>query len=383
MSGRGPIIEPPPDPGPPIGLPPPTIEPPSAPPLIGAKPPATPSTAPANVTSVSRPTDGIPQSGAQLWMRKWHLTVGPASGETNKAIDLSLLDFEFDVQQEQNTPPWYAHIKVWNPGQSMIQKLAAKELTHVLLEAGYQSPSRQYGRLFTGQINYFKQGRQSGTDHFVELYASTFDMATNAAVVNTWLPAGHQAIDSIKAAVTAMSPYGVVLGQVPDDLDAAKSPRGRTLFGMARDILRDIERTEEGHFFIDLDGKLHLLRDGDVLNMGSQIVPILNAHTGLIDVPTRTMEGAVEVVCLLNPAITPGMQIRLNNADVFGYTEVNNDAMIDDAQKFAFAQSIKHDDGYYPVGSVRHQGQNRGNPWYSHIVTQKALQGVGLRTSIA
>jgi hypothetical protein len=181
-----------------------------------------------------------------------------------------------------------------------------------------------------------------------------------------------------------MSPYGIVLGQVPDDLDDTKSPRGRTLFGMARDILRDIERTEHGHFFSDNDKRIHFLRDGDILNLGSQIVPILNGRTGMVDVPTRTMDGAVEVTCLLNPMITPGMQIRLNNEEIYGYNDINTDMLPDDARKFGDASSILHSDGYYPVGNVRHQGQNRGNPWYTHIVTERVIQDIGPpKTSIS
>jgi hypothetical protein len=385
VSGRGPIVEPPPDPigG---GPPPAPIEMPGQSPIIGAKPPAKagpPSTAPANVTSVKSPGDGTPQPGGKLWMRKWRLTIGPSSGESNKSIDLSLLDFEFTVDQQINVQPWVAQIKVWNPSPDIVSLLINKQLTVVMLEAGYQSPSAQYGRVFAGQITYFKHGRANATDSFMELHAATNDTAINAAVVNTWLPVNWQTEDAINALQAAMLPYGVTLGQIPADLDKTKQPRGRLMFGMARDYLRDIERTEHAHFFTDSKGHLHLLRDNEALNMGSQLVPILNQRTGLIDVPTRTMDGAVEATCFLSPAITPGMQVHINNTDVAGFSQVDTDQQISDSFKFSSANNpmVFKADGYYLVGAVKHQGQNRGNPWYSHLTTNRIIQEPDLKKS--
>jgi hypothetical protein len=378
-------------------------------PSVASKAPA-PSTAPANVTAVRDPADGTVQSGGKLWMRKWKLSIGPPSGgsgapvpggnvpsssnvpanqygppapQQGGGIDLSLLDFEFDVEQAQYQPPWKARIKVWNPNQTILGGLASKELSHVYLEAGYQSPSQQYGRVFAGLINFYRHGRQNATDTFVELYATTYDTGVNAAVVNTWLPAGYQTQDAINAVLSAMTPYGITLGQMPNNLSTTAQPRGRLLFGMARDYLRDIARTEKANFFIDTQGRLHMLKEDDVLAMGSEVVPVLNSKTGLIDVPTRTMDGAIECHCLLNPAIVPGSQIHINNQDVAGFDAINVDALPNDAQKFTDASIVFKADGYYPVGSVRHQGQNRGNPWYSHIITKKAIPAVGPKFGIS
>ena len=343
-------------------------------PPAGGPPPIT---APANVTSVRSPTDGTPQNGAQLWMRKWKLTVGTPSGQN--ALDLSLLDFEFDIEMQEMVPPWIGRIKVWNPGDQVTGVLASKQMTKVSLFAGYQAPSTQYGSLFQGQINYFKIGRQT-TDTYIEIFATTMDPALNAAIVNTWLPAGWGDNDAIQALVTAMAPFGISLGQITD-LGNKTSPRGRLLYGMARDYLRDIARTHDAQFFTDLDGKLHLLKEGDILKMGNQTVPVLNGRTGLIDVATRTMDGAVEVKCLLNPSIRPGMQIHIDNASVAEIKTVDTTNLVADAFRLSMGSYINKADGYYPVGSVRHQGQNRGNPWYSQIVSRKAVPDVGLKTS--
>lgn len=347
----------------------------SLPPAVASKPP---STSRPNVNSTRSPNDGVVQDGSRLWMRKWKLTVGSESG---KGLDLSRLDFEFSVEQQMNVTPWQARIKVWNPNEEIISRIGAKELSHVSLEAGYQEPSQQYGSLFIGQISYIKAGRQDAIDTFVEIHAFTNSTAINAAVVNTWLPAGHQAIDSINAVKAAMAPFGVTGGQISDDLSQTKAPRGRLMFGMARDILRDIERTEKGHFFSDNSGRLHFLKDADVLKMGSETVPILNKKTGLIDIPTRTIDGAVDAQCFLNPKIVPGTRIKINNKDLANTAPVKPDQFIQTAEQFSQQSITVKGDGYYRVGHVRHQGQNRGNPWYSHITTEKAIQEPGFPTS--
>jgi hypothetical protein len=317
--------------------------------------------------------------GETLFGRKWKLSVGTPAGTT--AMDLSLLDFEFAVEETLWFPPTKARIKIWNVGDNIISRLN-KELTQVLLEAGYQSPSKQYGQVFAGQIAYFKAGRQDAVDKYVEIWAATYDTAVNAAVVNTWLQAGWVTEDAINAVLSAMLPFGVTLGQLPDDLDKSKKPRGRLMFGMARDFLRDIERTEKGHFFIDQQGKLHFLRDDEALKVRNETIPILNKKTGLIGVPTTTLDGAVEAQCLLNPSIHAGSRVKINDKDTISkYTDVGSQQLISDAYRLSMTEFNFKPDGIYTVGHVRHQWQTRGNPWYSSFTTQRVDQQPGLGTS--
>lgn len=327
------------------------------------------STAQPNVNSVSLPGDGTARAGNRLWMRKWLLTVGQNAGA---GTDLSLFDFEFSVDKQMYQNTTTAKIKIWNLGDDTIDHLMSKQYTTIDLWAGYQPPSTQYGRLFNGQIGYFKEGRQNTVDTFVELFAFSYDEAINASVVNTWLKQGWTTKDALNACVAVMGKDGIVLGQVPD-MNSRPQPRGRLLFGNPRDIVRDIARTENAQAFYD-NGKLHLLRPGEVLKLGSDTVPILNVNTGMIDVPTRTMDGAVEVTCLLNPAIAPGGQIHVNNEDTTSFHPVVDASFVDASKQMQDSDFIFKVKGYYRVGSVKHEGQNRGVPWFSHIVTEQRLQ---------
>jgi hypothetical protein len=301
-------------------------------------------------------------------MRKWSLTVGDIGGQN--AYDLSQLGFEFDVQMQTSPTVWKAHVRIWNPPPDLPGKVG-KEYTHVNLDAGYMPPSKQYGNVIQGMINYYHWGRQNATDVFLDLHMAMHDTAFTAAVVNTWIPIGATKNDIVNQVVTmAMAPYGIVIGQITD-LGPEKSTRGRALAGMARDILRDMARTADAQWFIDNDGKLHMLKQSEILSLGNVSVPLLSPSTGLIDVPTQVMGSGVEIQCLLNPSIRPGTRVQVDDK------YVNRVGAIDGSEAFKTTFQAQSPltaklapGGYYSVGQVKHWGANRGTPWYSRIITQ-------------
>jgi hypothetical protein len=312
-----------------------------------------------------------PKAGGQLWLRRWSLTIGDVTGA--KALDLSWLAFTFSVKQQQLASPWSATITVYNVSNDLLNSVdTQKEYTNVRLEAGYWSG--QYGVLFEGPIVYYRSGRKDATDTFIEIYAAVADMAFSQAIINSWLPAGHVKQDVLNAAIASFGPYGmgIVAGQITQ-LSQQQATRGRTLFGMTASILRDIARSEDAQWFIDQDKKLHLLRQDEAISLADTTVPILNSRTGMIGVPEQTLGGAVNVRCLLNPAIRPGKKIQLNQADVVHYTAINPDAAMNAQLAFDLSKTqneqARHADGFYTVGAVEHTGESRGNTWYTNIVT--------------
>ena len=304
------------------------------------------------------------REGGYLWLRKWKLTVGPQGGDS--AMDLSELAFEFHVQQQAaSLTPWSAVITVYNAGDNILTGMQ-KELTHVVLEAGYRS--EQYGIIFAGPIAYYKHGRLNATDTFVEMHAIQNEQAVNGGIINSWIPQGYTKLDVVKACIDVMQ--GVTMGQITD-LGDEKSPRGRVLHGKAQDILRDVAHTADAEVFLDSNGRLHLLGKDEALEMQDDIVPILNSSTGLIDVPTLTLGAGVDARCLLNPNIKPGGQVKIAKKDITSFDASVAYGTMDPTQGFNMdmaRQSLK-DDGYYVVLNVEHSGQNRGNPWYSDIKT--------------
>lgn len=311
-------------------------------------------------TGSSKDTDG-----SLLWIRNWKLTVGTQSG--TDAVDLSRLGFTFEISEQQVSSPVQARFMIYNVGDNIIARMQ-KELTIVYFEAGYRKPSAQYGKVFEGPINYYRRGRESATDTFVEIYAMANDLAVNSATVNTSLPAGHTKEDVLKAVVAAMAPYGVGLGQVTE-LGKEQSPRGRVIYGMAVDVLRDLGQTANANWFIDKDGKLNLIREDESLKQGTNAIPVLNSKTGMIGVPVQTSDGGIEVRSLLNPSVRPGGQIKVNNKDVTQSTQVTQGLSVSTGMQLSQQSMMLASDGVYTVGSVHHTGESRGNNWYTDITT--------------
>ena len=307
-----------------------------------------------------------PQSAGRLWMRKWGLSIGPQSGQN--ALDLSRLGFNFEVEKTKGMTCWRGRITIYNPNSAIVNGLQ-KQYTHVVLQAGYQPPSQQYGIIFAAPIAWYKYGRLNATDTYIELHGITGDEAATQAVVNTTLPSGSSQLDKVNACLTAMKPYGVTAGYITD-LGDIKSSRGMLLYGLCRDVLRDVVRTASANYHIDDDLKLHILKEFE--SFQTEQVPVLNSKSGMVDVPYQTSDGGIEVTCLLNYAIRPGRRINLNNQDVVQSTQSPSgdvSRLVDDSQRLQIQAMGMHKDGFYEVGKVRHFGDNRGNPWFSYLMT--------------
>jgi hypothetical protein len=178
----------------------------------------------------------------------------------------------------------------------------------VLLQAGYEDGP--FGTIFDGSIIQAKRGRENATDTYLDIVAADGDQAYNFAVVNTSLPAGSTAKTRLDALTGSMAPHGVTPGYAPE-LPGAALPRGRVLFGMARDHMRTLADSTETKWSIQ-SGKVDLVPLTGVIP-GEAIV--LNAATGMVGIPEQTQDG-IKVRCLLNPEIRMGRAIQIDNASI-------------------------------------------------------------------
>lgn len=312
------------------------------------------------------------RAGGPLWLRRWNLRVGTNVGD--KAVDLSALAFEFQVEKALNSTPYSAVITVYNIEPDLVTRMA-KELTVVHLDAGY-AKSTQYGEVFHGPIVYYKFGRKDATDTYVEIHALQQDVETNRSKANEFLPAGHTQTDVVKACLATMEGGRVKLGQYPDEMDRVRSPRGRVIHGMTRDTLRDVTRTFNATAHIADSTTLHILKEGEALQEGYESVPVLNNKSGLIGVPTQTLNAGVEIRSLLNPALNPGHQLKVAIKDINAIIDTSKEnPSAGSGNAVATAEQLQRitpraNDGIYVVGTVRHWGHNRANPWYSDVSTK-------------
>lgn len=285
------------------------------------------------------------------WLRKIELSV--AGG--GKTIDLSEMRVRFLVQQElQRQRPAVAQITISNLSEATANAIN-KEGKVISLKAGYDDG---FGLIHTGEI-YQKRGpgRETPVDKYLTLNSKSGDTAYSFAVVNKTLAAGHTWRDQVDVALEAMKPYGITAGFIAD-LGSQKMPRGRALFGMARDLLRNIAQSTNSAWTIR-DQKLDIVKNDKSME-GKAFV--LNSQTGMIGMPVQTT-GGIQVRMLLNPQVKPGTRLKIDQASIQQATLVQDYFRSLDTQQSLLASIAA--DGFYKVLYLEHSGDTRGTAWYT------------------
>lgn len=292
---------------------------------------------------------------SKQYFRRVKLIVGSPGGP---GLDLSDLQFKFNVRRGDIQTPNSATIRIYNLSETTVRTLQTKEFSQLILQVGYKDGN--FGTIFNGSIKYKYTGNESNIDSYLDLVAADGDSAYNFAVVNTSLAAGSKPEDHLSVLATAMGTYDVALDPTQPTLRTNTLPRGKVMYGMARDYVRVLAQSNGCSWSIQ-DGKLQLIlqtsyRPGDPI--------VLTSATGLIGFPEQTQNG-IRVRALLNPSIKIGSRIQIDNASV---------------QKFRFGLNIQaevqqqqflpklSDDGMYKVLIAEHDGDTRGNIWYTDII---------------
>lgn len=284
------------------------------------------------------------------YTRRCNLIVANQAGE---GLDLSGLRIIFKIKKADAQTPNTAEIRVYNLAEETANRIR-KEFQNISLQAGYES---NYGLIFNGSIKQVRFGRENGTDTFIDIAAADGDDAYNFAVVNVTLAAGAKQSDQINAAAGAMAGKGVATGHI-DPTGDARLPRGKVMYGMARNYLRQSAEASNTSWSIQ-DGKLQFVSLTGVLP--NQAV-LLTSKTGLVGQPEQTNDG-IKARCLLNPMLRIGGKVQINEKDVA-------EAKLPDTSKDAQANkpAAIEADGFYRLLVVEHSGDTRGNDWYSDLV---------------
>lgn len=154
-----------------------------------------------------------------------------------------------------------------------------------------------------------------------------------------------------------MAGRGVGVGYITK-IGSQALPRGKVMYGMARDYLRQSAKASETTWSVQ-DGLLQVVKLTETLP--NQAI-VLNSKSGIIGTPEQTNEG-ITVRCLLNPLLKISGKVMIDEKDVA-------EAKLPDTNTNAEANkpaSIAND-GQYRVLTIEHNGDTRGNDWYSNIV---------------
>jgi hypothetical protein len=298
---------------------------------------------------------------SELFGRKCSLVIGNDSGD---GLELSELHVKFVVNRADVQSPAHADIRVYNLSRDTMQRLE-QEFTHVFLQAGYEG---NYGLIFSGKVRQFRKGRENATDTYLDILAQDGDDGYNFAVLNTSLPANWDQAEMHAEILKAFEPYGVTTGYVPE-FGGPALPRGRVLYGMARDHLRTLAGGSGSSWHIS-DGLLNMVPLASTLPGD---VEVLTSATGMVGMPQQTING-VTVKSLLNPRIKHGGQIKIDNASV--QQQAFNISYQPGLANANFAQDGDGPvtntgldaDGNYKVYSITMTGDTRGLEWYSDLI---------------
>jgi hypothetical protein len=300
------------------------------------------------------------------YLRRSSLVIGGV--KSGKGIDLSEMRFTFQTRAwDHQTLPTMV-VRIYNLSDTTVKELLRKgEYTEVQLKAGYQEG--WFGTIFRGTIKQFRTGRESPTDTFLDIFAADGDLF-NWTHVNGVVPPGGSVQDVKKIAdEAAKREAGITKGIDLLPSDEQIYLNGKVVNGMISSVYDDISYNSKSVWHV-WGGETHFVPTSGTI--GNEAIK-LNSETGLVGMPEVSQDG-VHAKCLLNPNIRPRSLIQINQGDINRVHNVNNDGLGDNyawlgnlsgqAQFFASTAA----DGFYIVFYVEHQGDTRGNPWYTDIV---------------
>lgn len=314
------------------------------------------------------------------WDRKVQLTVfqpgtvqqvgnNPSAfvaGTPNTALDLSQFRIKFYTSAADVESPNSCAIRVYNLSLKTIKQIQG-EFSEVVLSAGYVSGN--YGIIFSGSIKQFRIGRENATDTYLDILAADGDIGYNQAMISASIKAGatpRQAIDlAVKSFSDAQPGMAADIGSLKTDKQNIPNPRGQVFFGMSRAMMRNIATSLDAAWSIQ-DGKI-VVTDNTGYHEGQEVA--VNVGTGLIGLPQQTDQG-IKFTCLLNSRIRIGNKVKLDNSEITQLVQQNqNSAPISyNSLNQFYHQAPLSADGVYRALVIEHEGDTRGNQWYTNVV---------------
>jgi len=281
-----------------------------------------------------------------------------------QVMDLSQYRTKFNVTAADVLSPTAAMVRVYNLDPNTIQQILQQEFVNVSLNAGYETPDKSnYAQIFYGSVKQFRIGRESNTDTYLDLLCADGDLL-NYETVKQSLNAGSTPEQHVAVAAKALG-LDVEINLPQNDTGGTlPNPRGKVMWGMATDFLRDTAQRLKASVSVQ-GGKLIITsmatyRPGDIVQ--------LSELTGIVGIPEATDEG-IKIQCLLNPRIIVGGRVQIANQLINQLVQQNPSNAPIPFNQWTGLQfyAVVSTDGLYRVWVVEHDGDTRGVPWYSHL----------------
>jgi hypothetical protein len=313
----------------------------------------------------------------QQYLRRVSVKVSSAT----RSWDFANFRVKFEVRRGDMQTPNSCDVRIYNASGNTADKLAEtplvptdSEFTTLEITAGYGPPLDADGntvpgtdpgnsaRIFSGGIVQVRIGRESQLDSYVDITAADGDHAYNFATVSASMasadPGGVAAM-----LLNALSTFGIQqAASKPNFVQGIGPPlpvrRGRTFYGPVKDELRDFCANNDLVYSIQ-DSTLQFISMNE---LQSENAIVVGAGTGLIGTPEQTPNGII-IRTLLNPAIKVCSLIKLD-ATVNRY-RFPLDYTSSASNLLTARQNKISDSGLYYVMYVEHEGDTRGQAWYT------------------
>jgi len=310
-----------------------------------------------NYASVEEPTiykvDAMSQEyGDILYGRKYRVLI---SNNGDTALDVSRLRCTFNIVKTVLMQPNYCEVVIYNLNAE-TENAIIKEGMRILVEAGYEG--EQYGGIFDGDLLQPIREKEDGTTFKLTLSSLDGDKFLQFGFSNFSILRGQSMRDMVYD-LTQNTEISTGLGSISEDLNTSQLTRGKVVFGLAKNVLRQVAQTNSATFYME-DGKVNIIKATDIQE--DRVIE-LSPTTGLIGTPSQYEYGVI-AKCLLNPRIKLNSLIHIDNSLIRARKAENGEVL----------RSLD-DDGLYRVIKITHIGDTRGNDWYTEVetVTQSGI----------
>lgn len=293
------------------------------------------------------------RSGNVLYGRRYRILVSNSSGI---ALDVSDLHCTFDIQTVINQTPPFSTVIIYNLNPE-TENFLLNYGDKIVVEAGYEGS--QYGVIFDGDVIEPIRDKADNVTYRLTINALASNRQLNQAFANFTVARGQTArslVQNLASKASVPSP----LGELSPMLSNAKLPRGKAVFGLARDYYRQIAQANKVAFTMH-DSRINLIHASDP---PKGTIIDLTPSSGLVGQPVQQDLG-VSFQCLLNPAITINSLVHIDNSLI-------------QAQTFQIGEVQRPLDaaGIYRVVGVEHVGDTRSTEWYTNCTTVSQAGGI-------
>jgi hypothetical protein len=265
----------------------------------------------------------------------------------------------FDIDYPGLSGWYYSEISIYNFNESTLMQVI-KEGAGVKLEAGYVNGN--YGLLFEGYVFQALYERENITDYKLTLRCTDGNRLFTQNFAALSLDSGRNNQLAIFNAIHVQAQQKMNIKKTTEKLDTENHPRGTTIFTTpARALNKLIQHynlTDTANTCMFTEGGETVVFDiGDPPDPNAiQVSP--DGQGGLIGTPIQTQYGC-DFTVLLNAHIrltAPRKLVKINNSQIRGIK----------ARQGVLLSPLDEDTEYQVIG-VRHEGDTRGDQWYTHV----------------